>query len=141
MPTMPSRSFSTLDRRRGERYPLWIQASVSDPRSAVTVAATLIDLSGEGALLKATCALAFEDCVELTIHDAGLVPALPAAIVAVEQSWEGTLLHCQFLPMPRPARAALDRFVEETGGQFTRMQRRLVEGAERLARLRLAAAH
>ena len=108
-----------------------LEGGVGEP----VTAATLVDVSAGGAFVKLTGESHVADDGRLRIMLAGEPRSIGYAVVGVEETWEGTLLHVRFTDIDADDVGHLEAILGELESESTDMKRWMASGHGLLGRV------
>ena len=129
----PTAARTTDERRRFRRYPVWVDISIRRADRAEPIAGLLVDLSLGGALIRCynrdmTIGEPVSFAIESTGHE------LYAAVLRVQQTWNGTLYHMEFPGLESHQEVTLLELLDQFRPEFDAHQRFLARRANTNAR-------
>ncbi len=119
--TLQSAWHARLDNRLAPRYPLFEDAVVRIPGTAVSLPARMVDFSTAGAALE-TAAWPGGRNLIITAEWGGRRVELPSQCVLSERTWRGATVHCQFAGLDGETESVVEGWVADLRQAFEQVQ-------------------
>ena len=110
---MATTLFRSGERRRIPRHQAWQPVTLAGPALREREPATLLDISGAGALLKLAPGQHAPRTLGIRLRLTGKEDILTATVLTTEPSWNGDLVHVRFEVMTPAVADALSVFLAE----------------------------
>ena len=121
---MATTLFRSGERRRIPRHQAWQPVTLAGPALREREPATLLDISGAGALLKLAPGQHAPRTLGIRLRMTGKEDILTATVLTTEPSWNGDLVHVRFDAMTPAVADALSIFLAEHATRAERTVRR-----------------